>query len=321
MDGLESMTPGNNREQLVFRSMPDRARQDGIDLLRYLSRSPVTVKYSVSYIVAIAVDDYTDPRFSRLEKAVSDAEKVVSAFIQHGFKVYRKLYNAHATKTSVLKCFDDLALDLPKDKTNIRVVFYIGCHGYKHIFMGPDRMPRQVAYFAFHDTIKNLPNCTALAMDSLRSCAMSIPAEHQLYIVDSCYAGDALHRSRGPYVSSLVDRQCCVLLCSSSAGQKAIEDQHGSPFARALVTELTSPGLFEHPTAGCREYVPLESIVENIRRRTYDTSAQHNFSQIAVYGALLPHNEGSFIFFSDDFKPTKEADIESNASYVRPSTS
>lgn len=252
-------------------------------------------------MILIACDKYKSESYGSLEHAVSDAESLRSALSCHGVRTYRRLYNEQVTRSNIMKCFDDFANEYSRSPIDItRLICYIGCHGYKHSSRSPNGKIVDTPYFVMHDTEKEYPRATSLLMQDLREIAGMLPAVHQLYVIDSCFAADSLYRHRGGYQGSLLSKQCCVAMCSSTTNQRALESSTGSVFANALVKELTSPYLFAETDGSSNYYVTLESIVDKVRRSTYMAAKSYGHDQLVVYGSLIPGNEGGLLFFEQD---------------------
>ena len=272
-------------------------------------------RYDSTYIILIATDIYQDSSFHRLEKAVSDAESIRAAFSCHGAITFRRLYNQDATKASILRCFDDFANMLDKSLDScVRLLCYIGCHGHKGQFRTPRNELKAMPYFVLYDTDQDHLRSTGLSMKELQELSSGLSAVHQFYMIDSCYAGDVLCRTRGGFARSLIGRQCCVALCSSTGNQQTIEDANGSVFAQSIVEEMTSPFLFRNTFSDKNRHVTLNSIVERIRMNTYHSAQAHQNDQLVVFGSLLPRNEGSILFFEDDHLSTQNKKREQSKS-------
>lgn len=253
---------------------------------------------SDSYLILIAVNEFTDPHFISLNSPINDAEKLADCLAPHGFKVYRKLYNQAATPTSILKCFDDIS-----NVNASRIIVYIGTHGFTYN-INIDNEKISIPYFALSLTEKSNPRSTAFSMDNLKKLSQSLTCNHQCFISDACHSGATLYQTRSISYNDLLMRRSCIALCSSSGDQKSIDDREGSILITELVNIINTPSLFLHNTATFegKRYTTFNHIIDLLRQKVYNKSIQMNCgtTQFIQYGSLSHKNEGCMIFFQNN---------------------
>jgi len=240
-----------------------------------------------SYIISIAINEYSDPQFSNLISPVNDSEKLISTLEKKGFTVFIRLYNKLATYENICKSFDDIA----KIQAG-RIIVYFGCHGFLEKVMINDKCSVKIPYFALSHTKKSLPRSTAFPMETIKFLSKSLSCKHQCFIIDACYAGSILHQYRSNLATDLLLRRSCTALCSSSQNQVSLDDNNGS----ILISEFThilNSYVFND------DYVTLNFLVDLLQKKVYEKSSAIGFSQLTQFGSLSVHNEGSMLFFKN----------------------
>ena len=93
---------------------------------------PIPRKTPAIFAIAIAVNEYHDPRFPRLQSAVSDAKKLVN-FLQDELRVpqenIKALYDGEATRDAIINTITSLPASSAFDPDDALLVYFTGFAG------------------------------------------------------------------------------------------------------------------------------------------------------------------------------------------------
>lgn len=187
------------------------------------------------FILAIAIDKYSESYFQPLSNAIHDTKRVLKVFTEkYGFQVFRKpLFNKLATRRGIIEFLNESMTSLTEDDS---LVIYHAGHGVLHPqsnrgYWIPSDASTTVGDWIIHAEIK----------EYIAGCA----AKHILLIDDSCFSGAFLDKSRSTEVTFSnhyrkldAERSRCILTSGRSEKVSDGEKKSGSPFANALIDFL-----------------------------------------------------------------------------------
>ena len=244
--------------------------------------------YANSWAVVIGLDEFQNPKVSRLNYAANDATSMAQALERLGFPKENiiRLVNQHGTKAEIDRVLSSVLRRRagPQD----RVVIFFATHGVTLPLPGGGEEGYLLPYDADPD---DLP-FTAFSMSQIKQIGQRLPAKHTLVAVDSCYGGYSLVRSQAP---SAVDRQYLELITKSravqvmTAGKKdqpVIEDQGHGVFTRKLLD-----GLAGHADTNQDGLITLSELGAWLHPRVAQAS---DYKQDMQWGNL--DGEGQFVF-------------------------
>ena len=184
----------------------------------------------------IATANYDDPDLRQLRSPVRDAEDLAAVLADPqigGFIVTQLIDQSEAQIRRAIAAY--LAARSPTDT----VLIYLSCHGIQD--------PRNRLYFAATDSIKSMPQASAVRAEELLEALDNCRARRQIVILDCCFSGSFGHRGKGgPDLKRLLvghSRGREVLTASggleySFEGAPLDGVQTGSVFTTALVAGL-----------------------------------------------------------------------------------
>lgn len=143
--------------------------------------------YANKYAVIIGINQYTHPKWQRLNYARGDADGVAALMKELGFQV-DTLFDAQATRSNIVSLLEDqIAPRLQKDDA---VFFFFAGHGHTSLRGG-----KQWGYLIPVDATDK--SGSFLDMETLQSLSEKMGnAKHQLFILDCCFGG-LLAQTRG----------------------------------------------------------------------------------------------------------------------------
>jgi len=144
----------------------------------WFSNLQANAKYSVkyygkSYALVVGINNYPAPSWQNLDNATKGAKAREEMLYGHGFDV-TTLYDQNATKNNILEKMNTIMSSAQKED---RFLFYFAGHGEKQNNKG---------YLIPHD---GSDFNSYLPLSEITNVAKKLPAKHQLYIMDACYAG------------------------------------------------------------------------------------------------------------------------------------
>jgi uncharacterized caspase-like protein/peptidoglycan/xylan/chitin deacetylase (PgdA/CDA1 family) len=150
--------------------------------------------YANSWAILVGVDEYK--KWPRLQYAVRDAEGVGQVLVQKfGFAPERviTLKNEQATRAGILGAFHDL-LERGKNtgglQPNDRVFMFFAGHGATRKLSSG----RDLGYIVPYDADPDNLATDGIPMTEIQNIAESLPAKHELFVMDACYSGLGLTR-------------------------------------------------------------------------------------------------------------------------------
>ncbi|MEH1009455.1 caspase family protein [Winogradskyella sp. ECml5-4] len=231
-----------------------------------------------NFILNIAIDDYENAAFPKLNNAVNDAERLEKTLIDnYGFEtISDSLFNKKATRKNIIESLNHLS-SLTTENDNL-IIHFAG-HGSLHPktkkgYWIPQDAENQVSDF--------IPNSTVIDAIS------GIDAKHILLILDSCFSGSFLSQTRSNvelhYLKLNQNKSRWII--TSGRNEKVSDGQPGigSPFSIILNEFL------EQNTTKTFSVSELATIVS---KGTGNSAKQQPiFAHIEGVG----HNDGQMIF-------------------------
>jgi hypothetical protein len=237
------------------------------------------VKKRANYLLVIGIDRYTAPGFDPLENAVNDAMELMDVLInRYAFELCQEpIFNENATKRNIYDAFSDLVTRITE---NDNLLIYFAGHGWQHPIT---KKGYWVPYNASKNISEYIPN------SEIKDYIESIKSRHTFLIVDSCFAGTFLTRTRGisseRLYTSLDDYISRWML--GSGGEETVSDgregQH-SPFAKYLLRFFT---INDYQFSSAREII----------RYVTTMTAQNSFQKpVGAQIENVGHQGGEMIF-------------------------
>lgn len=184
--------------------------------------------YTASYLLAIGINEYSDPMFQPLGNAEQDARDLAGLLSAdpYGFEV-QTLIGEQANKAAVL----DALYNLRSVDPDSRVIVFFAGHGYTLT----DNFGHETGYLACTDTIPNR-DYTALKLDEVMDLRRYSEAKHIAFIFDSCFSGKALGMTRlRSAADRFIERRAYQVL-SAGSGDQAVSDMRS--MTRLLLSAL-----------------------------------------------------------------------------------
>lgn len=144
--------------------------------------------YSGSYLLAVGIDTYKDPRFTPLGKAEEDAQSVVEVLSGEPYNFEATLLlGEQATRRAILTELGRLRRTDPDD----RILFYFAGHGYVLV----DNRNIDFGYLACADSVPDDP-FGGLDFDEVAKIRHFAKAKHIGFILDACFSGTVFKMTR-----------------------------------------------------------------------------------------------------------------------------
>lgn len=247
--------------------------------------------YDRSYALVVAIDEYH--HLEPLQNAVRGANMFADLLRRSfGFEV-TTLFNGHATKESILGWLS--ALETSPDD---RLLFYFAGHGLTR-----ETPADKFGYLALDRTERGR-YLTALKMGELVEELDFAGAKHVLAVIDACFSGLALHRTRSAELTRVGEEQARKLAASLltrpvryviTAGGAEVVDDNASPDGKlSLFTHYLLRGLQGGVSApgGLLRARQLANYVEEQVAQYRHSRHKPNHGHLSVGG----EGDGDFIF-------------------------
>jgi len=287
--------------------MSERSKRQ-LDFPHSLDTTDPASATGTNYLLAIGIDSYQ--HMGNLRNCVRDAKAFVAVLTgDYDFDSHHilELYDEQATRAQILSALDQLG-DTLTDNDNL-IIYYAG-HGYY-------KPANRIGFLVPVDG-KATANWSMIFNSTIRDYIRGMPAHHVLLVVDSCFSGDLILRSRGEavlatgsetYAERVYGKPSRWGLAAGRIEEVAdgIAGNH-SPFNEALVTFLK--------THHAKQFAVSELINHVSKITTY------NSDQTPIGGILdkAGHQGGEFVFSRklDEQSLWQEvADEHSRAAYQR----
>jgi hypothetical protein len=239
--------------------------------------------------VVVGINQYQDTaHWPALRLAENDARDLATALQSHGFQV-TLLTGAQSTKHNILQALYSLSRDLQPDD---HIVFFFAGHGFGET---PSNGKPRRGYIVPYD---GADYASYISSSELEDISENLDAaHHQLFLIDSCYAGLIHTRAANPdepsdpkYIQNLNERNSREVLAASGQDQETPDsgfDGRDSYFVNALLEALSGQADYNHD--GYITFSELQTYVVTRASNRYSTPA---------YGAFPGSGGGEFIFLS-----------------------
>ncbi len=272
-----------------------------------------TSLYANSWAVVIGINEFQNPKVSRLNYAVNDANSVTQVLQALGFPEANiiKLLNRQATRAEIERIL--LSVLRRRAGPQDRVVVFFATHGVTL----PLPSGGEESYLLPFDTDPDDLPLTAFSMSQIKLIGQRLPAKHTLVAVDACYGGYSLVRAQAPpvldprYLALISRSRALQVLTAGKKDQPVIEDQGHGVFTRKLLD-----GLAGHADTNNDGLITLSELGAWLHPRVAQAS---EYKQEIQWGNL--DGEGQFVFLlpqgqsSRGTKPGGESTIQSAATY------
>ena len=247
----------------------------------------------VNYLLAIGINAYQ--HMGRLSNCVQDAQDFVSVLVaDYGFEPTHitELYDDEATRSAILKAFDTLSDTLSEDDN---LIVYFAGHGYY-------KASNNIGCLVPVDAQKGA-TWSLIYNSVIRDYIKGIPAHHIFLVVDSCFSGDLILRSRGEgdhteateSYADKVDGKPSRWGLAAGRIEEVADGIAGnnSPFNKALVTYLK--------THHAQQFA-VSDLINHVSKIT-----TYNADQTPIGGVLdkSGHQGGEFVFRRAGASPHK----------------
>ena len=247
-------------------------------------------EFGRSMAVVVGIGSYR--HFDDLSSTVGDAEKVAAFLIASGFDEVHTLTDDEATRENLDALISRAASTLGSSD---RFLFYWAGHGGRED-AGDGSL---FGYLPFTNTGTD-GSGDRVSMGEFRNWAQRIRAHHTLFVLDSCFSGNAMlaARSTADPTGERLSRPADHVMTSSASGQQSygFSDGSGGLFTTAFLSALGANG---RPSADTNfdGFVSLTEIELAVKRNLDPLAGQFGFimsPQVASVGS----SEGEFFFLS-----------------------
>ncbi|MGJ7914807.1 polysaccharide deacetylase family protein [Massilia sp. LXY-6] len=266
--------------------------------------------YANSWAILVGIDEYK--KWPRLQYAVRDAEGVGQLLVQKfGFSPERviTLKNEQATRAGILGAFHDL-LERGKNagglQPNDRVfVFFAGHGATRKLSSG-----RDLGYIVPSDADPDNLALDGIPMTEIQNIAESLPAKHELFVMDACYSGLGLTRG-GANAAFLREngRRLGRQMLTAGGGDQLVSD--GGPNGHSIFTWTLLQGL------GGKADLNGDGLITATELAAYVAPAVSSVSkQTPAFGSLPGSEGGDFVFElpeETEFLNTNTAQLSNDA--------
>jgi uncharacterized caspase-like protein/peptidoglycan/xylan/chitin deacetylase (PgdA/CDA1 family) len=246
--------------------------------------------YANSWAILVGIDDYK--KWPRLQYAVRDAEGVGQVLVQKfGFAPERviTLKNEQATRAGILGAFHDL-LERGKNagglQPNDRVFMFFAGHGATRKLSSG----RDLGYIVPYDADPDNLATDAIPMTEIQNIAESLPAKHELFVMDACYSGLGLTRG-GANAAFLREngRRLGRQMLTAGGTDQLVSD--GGPNGHSVFTWTLLQGL------GGKADLNGDGLITATELAAYVAPAVSSVSQqTPAFGSLPGSEGGDFVF-------------------------
>jgi len=231
-----------------------------------------TSSKGVNYIFAISIDKYL--HLSPLNNAISDVESFINVLTdKYEFDIacVEKLYNEQATKSKIIRLFEEYSKKLTA--TDSLIIYHSG-----HGTVNNNKFGFWAPYEAEEENSSTyIPNST------IKDCINQFEALHILLISDSCFSGSFFRNYRGSQ-NSINNRKSRWAITSGQDNEFVLDGEKTSPFAEALHNFLLEND---------KESLFTSEIVAYVK-----VAVQNNFEQTPLGGVIFGAGDdaGEFCF-------------------------
>ena len=266
--------------------------------------------YANSWAILVGIDDYK--KWPRLQYAVRDAEGVGQVLVQKfGFAPERviTLKNEQATRAGILGAFHDL-MERGKNagglQPNDRVFMFFAGHGATRKLSSG----RDLGYIVPYDADPDNLATDAIPMTEIQNIAESLPAKHELFVMDACYSGLGLTRG-GANAAFLREngRRLGRQMLTAGGTDQLVSD--GGPNGHSVFTWTLLQGL------GGKADLNGDGMITATELAAYVAPAVSSVSQQTPAFGSLPGSEGGDFVFElpeeTEFLNTNTAQLSNDA--------
>ncbi|MGB9109369.1 MAG: polysaccharide deacetylase family protein [Telluria sp.] len=266
--------------------------------------------YANSWAILVGIDTYK--KWPRLQYAVRDAEGVGQVLVQKfGFAPERviTLKNEQATRTGILGAFHDLA-ERGKNagglQPNDRVFMFFAGHGATRKLSSG----RDLGYIVPFDADPDNLATDGIPMTEIQNIAESLPAKHELFVMDACYSGLGLTRG-GANASFLREngRRLGRQMLTAGGTDQLVSD--GGPNGHSVFTWTLLQAL------GGKADLNGDGLITATELAAYVAPAVSSVSQqTPAFGSLPGSEGGDFVFElpeNTEFLTTNTAQLSNDA--------
>jgi uncharacterized caspase-like protein len=262
--------------------------------------------YANSWAILVGIDNY--PKWPHLQYAVRDAEGVGQVLVhKFGFAPGHVilLSNEAATRTGILAAFHDRLAHGGLQPNDRVFVFFAGHGATQKLSSG-----RDLGYIIPYDADPKDIATDAIPMTEIQNIAESLPAKHELFVMDACYSGLGLTRG-GANAAFLRDngRRLGRQMLTAGGADQLVSD--GGPNGHSVFTWTLLQGL-----AGKAD-LNGDGLITATELAAYVAPAVSSVSQQTPAFGSLPGSEGGDFVFElpeeSEFLNTNTAQLSNDA--------
>lgn len=283
----------------------DTPQKRGIQITPKVAAVPESL-YGQSQAVIIGIDTYA--KLPHLEYAVKDAGAVAEKFKSLGFET-TVLLNDQATKDGILKVLNDELIR--KAQQNDRVIIFFS--GHTQAIDQTDG--KKMEYLVPADADQGNIPVTSISMDQIRDLSGRSPANHVLYLIDSCFTAPGLATSRAvpsgdrDYLPKVTALKAHQILTAGSSDEKV----HFTESGLSTFTAYFLEGLGGSADGEGKGYITFNNLASYVKLQV---SRLADGKQVPLYGNIA--GEGEVIFAVAGQPTVKQAEIPEPVPAVTP---
>jgi hypothetical protein len=240
-------------------------------------------------LIAIAINQYTDPQIPKLTNCLSDVNAIIDILTQ-SYKFERPELYAEKKATTLIAIYNNLYDELINAMEEDSILIYFAGHGEYNPYLG-------TSYWMCSDSAK--ANVTSwFNIDILNSFFKASKARHIALISDSCFSGAIFEKIRGGGIHALQGKISRQVLTSGG-----IETVLDGTDAHSQFNLAVQKVLRENDKPNLSFYELSEQVILH-----FDQNAR----QTPEFGGLHAsgHNGGTFIFELNTGNPNILQDIQ-----------
>jgi len=183
----------------------------------------------MSKIIAIAIDEYSDPTISNLKNCSKDINLLIATLSKY-YQVYSIEIYSRPEQTTLSFLYTELYNEFINSLEADNILLLFAGHGEFNSTL-------KTNYWMCSDSLKSNPT-TWLNVEDLLKFFNTSPAKHIALISDSCFSGAIFELSRGGGISALESKISRQALTAGGI-EKVSDGNQNSPFNIAIVKVLS----------------------------------------------------------------------------------
>ena len=286
----------NEGENLIEVRASNQVGSKNAELKIFYNPLSDTALYRKRWAVIIGVDKYRHPSVGDLDFAVDDAKAIEKSLRkQFGFEQIITLYNEAATRNNIIAVLGD---SLRKtDREDAVFVFFAG-HGFTVVTANNDTIGGIVPYDGAPGVYS--PN---ISMEQIRDTERLAAAKHIFYVMDACYSGLLLVKTRGTHqpdtsisfnrIKMFVSQPTRNVLTAGQQGEEVLDS--GGRNRHSIFTGRFLEGLAGAADLNQDSYITAAELSRYVQENVIKDAKLQRTRQTPQFGKLTTDN-GEFVF-------------------------